>query len=89
MEIDKALLVNIVLLIHMALTGIMLFRLFKLKNATDTQLILTFLALAIPVIGPSALIVYYNSQAKKIVKEERNKKTSLHPHRQMKSKKRK
>ncbi|MCA5006648.1 hypothetical protein [Sphingobacterium bovistauri] len=65
MNIDKALLVNIVLLIHMALTGIMLFRLFKLKNATGGQLVLTFLGLMIPVIGPSALIVYYNNFAKK------------------------
>ena len=61
---NKELLINIVLLIHMALTGIMLFRLFKLKNATGGQLILTFLALAIPVLGPSLLIVYYNKIAK-------------------------
>lgn len=73
MEIDKALLVNIVLLIHMALTGIMLFRLFKLKNATGGQLILTFLALAIPVLGPSALIVYYNNEAKKNSKSMNSK----------------
>lgn len=65
MDIDKGILVNIVLLIHMALTGIMLFRLFKLKNATGGQLILTFIALTIPVIGPSALIAYYNKEAKK------------------------
>ena len=65
MDIDKGILVNIVLLIHMALTGIMLFRLFKLKNATGGQLILTFLALTIPIIGPSALIAYYNKLSKK------------------------
>ena len=68
MDIDKKILVNIVLFIHMALTGIMLFRLFRLKNATGGQLILTFIALTIPVIGPSALIAYYNHQAKKLEK---------------------
>lgn len=65
MELSKEALVNIVLLIHMALTGIMLFRLFKLKNATIGQLILTFMALVIPILGPSALIAYYNNEAKK------------------------
>lgn len=75
MDIDKGLLVNIVLLIHMALTGIMLFRLFKLKNATGGQLILTFIALTIPVIGPSALIAYYNNLSKKQqIAEQNNKK---------------
>lgn len=86
---DKALLVNIVLLIHMALTGIMLFRLFKLKNATGGQLILTFIALTIPVIGPSALIAYYNSQAKKQQVAESNKKQNITtPHKVKKTKKR-
>jgi len=77
MDINKGLLVNIVLLIHMALTGIMLFRLFKLKNATGGQLILTFIALTIPVIGPSALIAYYNNQAKKKQVAETNKKQAF------------
>ena len=62
---DKALLVNIALLIHMALTGIMLFRLFKLKNATGGQLFMTLLGLMIPILGPSVLIVYYNKQLEK------------------------
>lgn len=61
----------------MALTGIMLFRLFKLKNATGGQLILTFIALTIPVIGPSALIAYYNNQAKKQQVAESNKKQAF------------
>lgn len=77
MDINKGLLVNIVLMIHMALTGIMLFRLFKLKNATGGQLILTFIALTIPVIGPSALIAYYNNQAKKQQVAETNKKQAF------------
>lgn len=64
-KMDNALLVNIVLLIHMVLTGMMLFRLFKLKNATGGQLIITFIALTIPIIGPSALLAYYNKEAKK------------------------
>lgn len=65
MQLDKATLVNIVLLIHMALTGIMLFRLFKLKNATGGQLIITFLALMVPVLGPSVMIWFYNRQLEK------------------------
>lgn len=78
MEIDKRLLVNIVLLIHLALTGIMLFRLFKTKNATGGQLILTFVALTVPVLGPSALIVYYNNLAKRQEIAEANKKPSAY-----------
>ncbi|MBL1408161.1 hypothetical protein [Sphingobacterium faecale] len=74
MQVDKATLVNIVLLIHMALTGIMLFRLFKLKNATGGQLIITFLALILPVIGPSAMIWFYNRQIK--MSAEKNSKKS-------------
>ena len=65
MELDKATLVNIVLLIHMALTGIMLFRLFKLNNATGGQLIITFLALVIPVLGPSIMIWIFNKELEK------------------------
>lgn len=74
---DKAVLVNIVLVIHMALTGIMLFRLFKLKNATGGQLILTFIGLMVPVIGPSALILYYDKLLKKKKAEEEKKKTPV------------
>lgn len=70
MDIDKSLLVNIVLLIHMALTGIMLIRLFKLKNATVGQLILTFIGLMIPVLGPSALILYFTHKVKKKDQEQ-------------------
>ncbi|TDQ82583.1 hypothetical protein [Sphingobacterium yanglingense] len=72
MQIDKATLVNIVLLIHMALTGIMLFRLFKLRNATGGQLILTFLALTVPVLGPSVMIWFYNKQLEKVAKKTPN-----------------
>lgn len=72
MQIDKTTLVNIVLLIHMALTGIMLFRLFKLKNATGGQLILTFLALTVPVLGPSVMIWFYNKQLEKATKKTPN-----------------
>lgn len=89
MEIDKGLLVNIVLLIHLALTGIMLFRLFKTKNATGGQLILTFVALTVPVIGPSALIVYYNNLAKRQEIAEANKKPSVYAPRQNYSKRKK
>lgn len=70
MDIDKSILVNIVLLIHMALTGIMLIRLFKLKNATVGQLIMTFIGLMIPVLGPSALILYFTHQVKKKDQEQ-------------------
>ena len=89
MEIDKGLLVNIVLLIHLALTGIMLFRLFKTKNATGGQLILTFVALTVPVIGPSTLIVYYNNLAKRQDIAQANKKTSAYAPRQNYSKRKK
>ena len=89
MNIDKGLLVNIVLLIHLALTGIMLFRLFKTKNATGGQLILTFIALTVPVIGPSALIVYYNNLAKRQDIAQANKKTSAYAPRQNYSKRKK
>mgnify|MGYP000861060865 CR=1 FL=1 len=70
MDIDKSILVNIVLLIHMALTGIMLFRLFKLKNATVGELIMTFVGLMVPVLGPSALIIYFTYQIKKKEQDE-------------------
>lgn len=72
MELSKATLVNIVLLIHMALTGIVLFRLFKLKSATGGQLIITFLALMIPVLGPSLMIWVYNKQLEKASKQINN-----------------
>lgn len=76
---DKAILVNIVLLIHMALTGIMLFRLFKFKSVTGGQLILTFVALIIPVLGPSGLIYYYNHLAKKQQAEAEKRKKPTKP----------
>ncbi|MGN0004136.1 MAG: hypothetical protein ACI35V_11955 [Sphingobacterium composti] len=86
---DKALLVNIVLLIHMALTGIMLFRLFKLKNATGGQLILTFVALTIPILGPSALIAYYNKETKKQKLAKENIKSTAYAPRKNYSKRKK
>lgn len=89
MNMDKGLLVNIVLLIHLALTGLMLFRLFKTKNATGGQLILTFIALTIPVLGPSALIVYYNNLAKKQERAYANKKTMAYAPKQNYSKRKK
>lgn len=70
MELDRATLVNIILLIHMTLTGIMLFHLFKLKNTTGGQLITTFLALMIPVLGPSVMIWFYERKLKAITKTE-------------------
>lgn len=76
MELDKATLVNIALMIHMALTGMMLFKLFKLKNATGGQLIISFIALVVPIIGPSALVYYYDNLLKKKQKEEAVKKQS-------------
>ena len=75
MEFDKAILVNIVLAIHMALTGIMLFRLFKLKSATGGQLIMTFLVLMVPVIGPSVMIWYYNRELEKASKKPHHSKS--------------
>lgn len=72
MEFDKVTLVNIVLLIHMALTGIMLFRLFKLKSVTGGQLIITFLALIIPVLGPSTMIWVFNKELEKKTKKPLN-----------------
>jgi len=48
----------------MALTGLMLFHLFKLKSIQLGKLILTFVALLIPILGPSALILYYQRQPK-------------------------
>lgn len=72
MEFDKVTLVNIVLLIHMALTGIMLFRLFKLKSVTGGQLIITFLALIIPVLGPSTMIWVFNKELEKKSKKSLN-----------------
>lgn len=65
MELDKAVLVNIVIVIHMALTGLALMQLFRLKNTTGGVLIITFLALMIPIIGPSSLIFYFKSLNKK------------------------
>lgn len=77
MEISKATLTSIVLLIHMALTGIMLFRLFKLKQANGGQLIITFFALMIPIIGPSAMIYYYDKKLKNASLQ--NDQKSVHP----------
>lgn len=76
MEFDKASLVNIVLLIHMALIGIALFRLFKLKTTTGGQLIITLLVLMIPVIGPSIMIWFYNKQLEKASKQIKNSTTT-------------
>lgn len=65
MDLDKALLVNIALVIHMALTGLAMIQLFRLKNTTVGVVIITFLALMIPIIGPSALILYLKNLNKK------------------------
>ncbi len=73
MDIDKSILVNIVLLIHMALTGLALVRLFRLKNATVGLVVISILTMMIPILGPSALIVYLNKKYEKQQKEETNK----------------
>lgn len=73
MDIDKGIIVNIALIIHMALTGIALIRLFKLKNATGGLVITSLLVLMIPILGPSGLIVYLNNLLKK--QEEKKKPT--------------
>lgn len=73
MDIDKSILVNIVLLIHMALTGLALVRLFRLKNATVGLVVISILTMMIPILGPSALIVYLNKKHEKQQKEETNK----------------
>lgn len=70
MDIDKTTLVNIVLLIHMALTGIALLRLFRLKNATVGLVVTSMLAMMIPILGPSGLIVYLNKRYEKQQKED-------------------
>lgn len=74
MDIDKEIIVNIALVIHMALTGIALIRLFKVKNATGGLVILSLLSMMIPVLGPSALIVYLNNLIKKQEHEKKNTK---------------
>lgn len=73
MDLDKTTLVNIVLLIHMALTGMALLRLFKLKNATGGLVIISLLAMMIPILGPSGLIVYLNKKYEQQQKEEAKK----------------
>lgn len=65
MDLDKATLVNIVLLIHMALTGLALLRLFRLKNVTVGLVVTSLLIMAIPIIGPSGLIIYFNKKYEK------------------------
>lgn len=79
MDIDKEIIVNIALVIHMALTGIALIRLFKLKNATGGLVILSILSLMIPILGPSGLIVYLNTLLKKQDKEKKNTKQYSFP----------
>lgn len=73
MDLDKGTLVNIVILIHMALTGMALMKLFRLKNATGGLVILSILIMMIPILGPSALIAYYNKLYTKQEKEAKKK----------------
>lgn len=69
MNLDKTTIFNIAIVIHMALTGLALIQLFKLKSTTGAVVIVTFLALLIPILGPSALIVYLQNLNKKKLKE--------------------
>lgn len=71
MDIDKEIIVNIILVIHMALTGLALLKLFRLKHATGGLVILSLLSLVVPILGPSGLIVYLNMRYKKQQKEEK------------------
>lgn len=60
MDIDKGILVNLVLGIHMILMGLALIRLFRLKSSTVGLVIISLIVMMIPVLGPSALIAYYS-----------------------------
>lgn len=81
---DKVILVQIVLSIHFILMGIMLFRLFKLKNAKGVHVILTLIIAIIPVVGPSGLIVYFN----RLLKEESKNASKPQYHRKQQAKRR-
>lgn len=83
---DNTIIFNIALVIHMALTGLALTQLFKLKNTTGGVIIITFIALMIPILGPSGLIVYFkylrknrdkqNQQRAAQPQKRKNKKTT-------------
>lgn len=79
MDIDKGILVNLILAIHMILMGIALMRLFKLKNATGGLVIISIFIMMIPIVGPSGLITYYNRLY--IKKQKETNKTSSRPRR--------
>jgi len=87
MDIDNGTLFSIVLLIHMALTGIALMRLFRLKTATLGFVVLSLLALMIPIIGPSALIVYFDRIYNKEQKEKQNTSSPINRSKQAKKRK--
>lgn len=70
MDIDKEIIVNLVLGIHMVLIGIALFRLFRLKSATGGLVIISLLVMMIPILGPSGLIAYYNKLYEKEMKSK-------------------
>lgn len=69
MNIDKGILVNIALLIHLALTGLALMKLFRLKNATGGLVIISVFVMIIPILGPSGLIIYLDKLQKKEAKK--------------------
>jgi len=79
--VDNTIIFNIALVIHMALTGLALTQLFKLKNTTGGVIIITFLALMIPILGPSGLIIYF-----KHLKKIRDKKNAVQAPKQKKKK---
>lgn len=62
---DKVILLQIALSIHFILMGIMLFRLFKLKNAKGGHVIIALVLAIFPILGPFGLILYFNSLIKK------------------------
>jgi len=79
MNIDKGIIVNIILVIHMALTGLALIKLFRLKNAKGGLVITSLLVLMIPILGPSGLILYLDNLFKKQEKEAKKTNTRSFP----------
>lgn len=72
MDLEKTTIINIVLFIHLALTGLALMRLFRLKNATGGLVITSLIVLMIPILGPSGLIIYLDKKYKKQQKNQKN-----------------
>ncbi|AIM35733.1 hypothetical protein KO02_02840 [Sphingobacterium sp. ML3W] len=79
MDASKLALVQLVTMIHFALMGIALFRLFRLKDVTGGFVMLSILGMCVPILGPFGLILVVNKKKKEVDKEAAQKRIPSTP----------